>query len=73
MGRKGWLFANSIAGAHAAATIYSIIETCKYHRIEPYDYLRYILEALPQCQTIEDYEKLLPYQIDRKLLTTDIR
>jgi transposase len=45
IGRKGWLFADSVAGAHAAATIFSIIETCKYHQIEPYDYLRYVLDA----------------------------
>jgi hypothetical protein len=73
IGRKGWMFAHSIAGAHAAATIYSMIETCKYHHIEPYDYLRYVLEALPQCNTIEDYEKLLPYTIDKQLLINKVR
>jgi transposase len=68
IGRKGWLFATSVDGANAAATIFSIIETCKYHKIEPYDYLRYVLNVLQQCQTIDDYEKLLPYKIDRTLL-----
>lgn len=68
IGRKGWLFADSVAGAHAAAKIYSIIETCKHHQIEPYDYLRYVLQAIPKCQTIEEFEKLLPYNIDKKLL-----
>jgi transposase len=68
IGRKGWLFANSVDGANAAATIFSIIETCKYHTVEPYDYLRYVLNALPLCQTIDDYEKLLPYKIDKSLL-----
>lgn len=72
IGRKGWLFAQSVEGAHAAATIYSIIETCKYHKIEPYDYLRYVLTALPQCRFIEDYEKLLPYSIHRELLVTQV-
>ncbi len=72
IGRKGWLFANSVAGANAAATIFSIIETCKYHKIEPYDYLRYVLNALPQCQTIDDYEKLLPYKIDKSLLVPSV-
>jgi transposase len=73
IGRKGWLFANSIKGAHAAATIYSVIETCKYHHVEPYEYLRYVLEALPKCNIIEDYEKLLPYQIDKKLLGSNLK
>jgi transposase len=72
IGRKGWLFAYSVAGANAAATIYSVIETCKYHQIEPYEYLRYVLQALPQCKTIEDYEALLPYNIDKQLLVSRV-
>jgi transposase len=72
IGRKGWLFANSVAGAHAAATIFSLVETCKYHGIMPYEYLRYILNILPQCQTIEDYEKLLPYKINKSLLVANV-
>ena len=68
IGRKGWLFANSVEGANAAATIFSIIETCKYHKIEPYEYLRYVLNELPRCKTIDDYEKLLPYKIEKSLL-----
>jgi transposase len=43
IGRKGWLFTNSVEGANAAATIFSIIETCQYHQVEPYSYLRYVL------------------------------
>ena len=73
IGRKGWLFADSVAGAHAAANIFSLIETCKYHKIEPYDYLRYVLDVISQCNTIEDYEKLLPYNINKDLLTSSMR
>jgi transposase len=72
IGRKGWLFANSVAGANAAAAIFSLIETCKYHNVEPYNYFRYILNILPQCQTLEDYEKLLPYKIDKSLLAINV-
>jgi len=70
MGRKAWLFADSVEGAHAAATIYSLIETCKHHHIEPYDWLRYVLQAIPSCQTLEELESLLPFNIDKKLLAT---
>ncbi|HEX4045913.1 MAG TPA: transposase domain-containing protein, partial [Gammaproteobacteria bacterium] len=63
---------NSVDGANAAATIFSIIETCKYYTVEPYDYLRYVLNALPLCQTIDDYEKLLPYKIDKSLLIATV-
>ncbi len=70
IGRKGWLFSNSVAGANAAAAIFSLIETC--HNVEPYNYFRYILNVLPQCQIIEDYEKLLSYKIDKSLLAINV-
>lgn len=72
IGRKGWLFSYSVEGANSAAIIYSVIETCKYHQIEPYEYLRYVLQMLPQCKTVEDYEALLPYNIDKQLLVSNI-
>jgi transposase len=72
IGRKGWLFANSVEGAKAAAALFSLIETCKHHQVEPYDYFRYVLNKLPQCKTVDDYEKLLPYKIDKTLLVPTI-
>jgi len=68
MGRKAWLFADSVEGAEAAAIIYSFVETCKYHHIEAYNWFRYVLQALPSCQTLEEFEALLPFNIDKKLL-----
>lgn len=68
MGRKNWMFSNSVEGAHAGATIFSLIETCKHHHVEPYEYFRYVLNALPVCTTLNDYEKLLPFNIDKELL-----
>jgi transposase len=68
IGRKAWLFSNSIEGAQAGATIFSLVETCKHHSVEPYDYFRYVLNILPSCQTMVDYEALLPFNIDKRLL-----
>lgn len=68
MGRKAWLFADSVEGAEAAAIIYSLVETCKYHRVEPYDWFRYVLQTIPSCQTLEAFEALLPFNVDKKLL-----
>ena len=48
-------------GAKAAATIYSLIETCKANNIEPYAYLKYVLGEIVHANTIEDLEKLLPF------------
>lgn len=67
MGRKAWLFANSVAGAKAAAIIYSIIETCKANRIPTYEYLVFAFTHLPQCQTVEQIEKILPNNIDKTI------
>lgn len=67
MGRKAWLFNQNVTGAQACAIIFSLIETCKHHQVEPYDYLRYVLNRLPNCQTLEHYEKLLPFNIDKTL------
>jgi transposase len=67
-GRKNWLFANSVAGAEAAAVIYSLIQTCHYQKIESYNYLRYVLTHIQKCTTIEQLEALLPFNIDPALI-----
>jgi transposase len=36
IGRKNWIFSDTPAGAHASAMIYSIIETAKANRLEPF-------------------------------------
>lgn len=43
VGRKNWLFAGSERGGHAAATIYSLIESCKRVDVDPFLYLRDVL------------------------------
>lgn len=64
-GRKNWLFADSVEGAKAAANIYSLIETCKTHDINPYDWLRESLGKIPYCETAEQYEALLPFNMKK--------
>ena len=61
VGRKGWLFADTPAGAHASATIYSLVETAKANRVEPYSWLRQVLRDLPAAKTVEQMEALLPW------------
>lgn len=61
IGRKNWLFANSVSGAKASANMYSIIETAKAHKLNPEKYLTEIYRQLPNADTIEDIEKLLPW------------
>jgi transposase len=47
VGRKNWLFAGSFKGGERAALIYSLIETCRQHEIDPFVYFRDVLERLP--------------------------
>lgn len=63
IGRKNWVMAGSPRGASASATIYSLIETLKLNRLEPYYALRHILTKLP-ATPIEQLETLLPWNLD---------
>ena len=62
MGRKNWLFANTPGGAQASAVIYSLIETAKENGLDPYRYLRWVLQNAPQLSETDETwaEKLLP-------------
>jgi transposase len=64
LGRKNWLFSGSPRGAHASATLYSLIETAKANGLEPYRYLRYLFAKLPLAQTPEEYGSLTPHLLD---------
>lgn len=64
VGRKAWLFSDSVAGVNASANLYSIIETAKAHGLEPYAYLRQVFTALPLASTVEEIEALLPGNIN---------
>lgn len=68
IGRKNWMFSKSTSGAKASATLYSIIATCKANKINPYNYLRYILIAIKSATTPFKLTALLPYNIDKSLL-----
>jgi len=51
MGRKNWLFSNSVSGAKASAIAFSIIETAKENGLKPFEYLEFLLETLPNAKT----------------------
>lgn len=63
VGRKGWLFADTVAGAHASAKLYSLIETARANGIEPYRYLVWLFARLPHAVTADDYAALLPWNM----------
>ena len=63
IGRGNWLFSHSCSGADASATLYSLIESAKANGIDPFNYLCIIFKELSQAKCLEDYERLLPYNI----------
>jgi len=69
IGRKNWLFSNSQEGAKASAMLYSIIETAKANDLEPYTYLRAVFTQLPEAESVEEIENLLPWNIVIEPLT----
>ncbi|MGI9288076.1 MAG: transposase domain-containing protein [Pseudomonadales bacterium] len=54
-----------MVGANATANLYSLIETARANKIEPYRYLRKVFTDLPKATSLEEIEALLP---DRDIL-----
>lgn len=58
VGRKNWLFSASPKGADASAAVYSIIETAKANRLDPYKYLNFVFHYLPSQDLIKNPDSL---------------
>ena len=58
VGRKNWLFCDTVKGAESSAVVYSMVETAKANGIDPYDYLFYVLSVLPYLGKSVSHEKL---------------
>ena len=64
LGRKNWLFTQSVDGADASAFFYSMIETAKRSGLNPMDYVEALCTFGPGCSTDEQWEALLPWNLD---------
>ena len=58
-GRRNWLFAKSIRGAQASATVYSITETAMLNGLKPYNYLTYVMEQMKNLGLFPEKEAML--------------
>jgi transposase len=47
VGRKNWMFYGSDAHAESAAAIFSLVASCRLHRIDPQQYLDEVMRVLP--------------------------
>jgi transposase len=66
LSRRNWLFAGSENGAKTAATLMSLIESCKRLDINPFEYLKDVLTRFPSS-TLSQLDDFLP---DRWLALT---
>ena len=72
VGRKGWLFNDTVKGAVASANLYSLVETAKASGVEPHAYLSHLFEKVPHAKGVEDFEALLPWNVKHALPTSQI-
>ena len=62
VGRRNWLFCDTPGGAHASATVYTMVEMAKAHGLNVEKYLTFLLEKRPhKGMTNDELEKLTPW------------
>lgn len=62
VGRKGWLFCDTPAGAQASAMAYTMVEMAKANKVNPYHYLTFLFEHQPNEKMSDDeLEQLAPW------------
>ena len=49
---------SSTKESKASAIVFKLFETAKANRMDPYDYIEFILDYLPQQDLVEDPERL---------------
>ena len=63
LGRKNYLFAGSKRGAERAAMFYSFFGTCKKNDVNPYEWLKKVLEIIPEYK-VNKLHELLPQNLE---------
>ena len=69
IGRKNWLFSDTVKGAKSSAIIYSLIETAKANGVEPYAYLTLVLTDMQYMDrpfSNEVLESFMPWSEELK-------
>lgn len=73
IGRKNWLFADSMDGMHANAVMYSLIQTAKANGIDPFAYLRYVITTMPTLRSASEMHVLLPWSMPMQTRGCNLR
>ena len=63
IGRKNWIMIDTPAGADSSSVIYSIVETARANNLNMYEYMKYLLEELPEIiqKGKEVPDRLMPW------------
>jgi hypothetical protein len=68
LGRKNHLFAGSDGGGARWATVCSLITTAKLNEVEPFAYLKDVLERMSKGHPMSRLDDLLPWNWQPKTL-----
>ena len=71
IGRKNYLFCGSHEAAKRTAMLYSLLGTCKLHGVNPFTWLKDILERLPSHH-IKNIKDLLPHAWAQSSMATEV-
>ena len=72
LGRKNFLFSDSVKGAEATALFYSLVETAKTNHLNPAEYLKTLFEKLPYAKTEAEVKSLLPQYTPKQRLKLNL-
>jgi transposase len=61
IGRKNWLFSDTVEGAKASSLFYSFVITAKVNGVNPWEALNRIFTEVPTASTADDYDRIASY------------
>jgi transposase len=62
VGKKNWLFFGSAEAGTRNAIVFTLVQNCRMHAINPYEYLKDMLERLPRMTNQDRLDQLTPRQ-----------
>jgi transposase len=60
VGKKGWLFFGSEEAGTRNAVVFTLVQNCRMHEVNPYEYFKDLLERLPRMTNQDQLDQLTP-------------
>jgi transposase len=60
VGKKGWLFFGSEEAGKRNAVVFTLVQNCRMHGVNPYEYFKDMLQRLPQMTNQDRIDQLTP-------------